>query len=114
MIIDKTEFGSIEIDNKKYGHDVIVLVDGQILNRYNDFKGTSHILGEDEAKKIARGEPEIIFVGSGQYGILTLDPKAEDFFKKKKIKISIDITPTIVEEFNRSGMKKAALFHVTC
>lgn len=82
MMMNKTEFGSIEIDNIKYNHDVIILADGKILNRYNNFKGTSHLLEEDEAKKLAQGVPEIVFIGTGQYGILKLNQETEEFFRK--------------------------------
>lgn len=114
MRIEKTGFGWIVIDNKKYTHDVVIDVEGKIKNRYEGFHGTSHNLDTEEANKLLKGGPEIVFVGTGQYGVLKASKEALNLFKEKNVRLIIKLTPHILEDFNNCKQKKSALLHVTC
>ena len=114
MNIEATGFGWIQIDNRRYNHDVIIYTDGKIENRYKNFKWTSHSFTLEEAMKVTKDEPEVLVIGTGQYGLLKPSNEAINYLKKRKIELLIDKTPKAIHVFNRIEKRKCALFHVTC
>lgn len=114
MEVKDTEFGWIEIDEKKYNHDVIIYVNGRIENRYKNFKWTSHSFTLEEAEKVTKGDPEVLVLGTGQYGLLKPSQEAIGYLKKRKIRLFMDRTPMAIKIFNGIKERKCALFHVTC
>ena len=118
MKIDGTTFGEIVIDGKKYDHDVVIRLSGEIVRRKKKLSkrlyGTSHVLSKDEAKFLFEKGCEQIIIGSGQYGNVHLSPKADSYFAKHDCEVLLKPTPEAIEAFNRSRGKKIGLFHVTC
>ena len=114
MKIDSTGFGWISVDNVRYNHDIIIFSDGKIKNRYEDFKGDSHTLSIEEAKKVIGKEAEVIVVGTGQSGVLSIPDDTGGFLTKQKIKLIAEKTPQAIKTFNSLASKKCAVFHVTC
>ena len=122
--IENTEFGSIEIDGKKYDHDVVVLPD-RIVRREKqiskDKHGTSHKFSREEMEKYLEEMDaetiEGVIIGTGQYGRLGLLHETKDLLNSKKVKFVELKTPDAIERFNigeKSGEKKIGIFHVTC
>jgi len=118
MKIDGTTFGEIVIDGKKYDHDVVIRLSGEIVRRKKKLSkrlyGTSHVLSKDEAKFLFEKGCEQIIIGSGQYGNVHLSPEADSYFAKHDCEVLLKPTPEAIEAFNRSRGKKIGLFHVTC
>jgi hypothetical protein len=118
MSIDKTEFGSITIDGKKYEHDVIIHLSGQVDKRRKKLSkveyGTSHIISKAEAKSIFEDGCCLLVIGAGQQGNVRLSPEASAYFEKKRCHVAIQPTPEAIELFNQSPEKKIGLMHVTC
>lgn len=114
MQIDGTGFGWISVDNIRYNHDIIIFTNGKIINRYQEFKGDSHSLSREEAEKIIDNEAEILIVGTGQSGFLSIPNETKEFLAKKKVKLIEEETPKAIKTFNRLANKKCALFHTTC
>ncbi|MEO0084054.1 MAG: MTH938/NDUFAF3 family protein [candidate division WOR-3 bacterium] len=123
MKIDGTGFGWIKINGIKYDTDVIIFANGEIENRYRNFRGDNHLVSQWEVEKIITHKtvanehiekPEILIVGTGQAGIVRVTDEAKSFLAKQGIKLIAEITPTAIEIFNKTKDKKAALFHVTC
>jgi hypothetical protein len=118
MKIEGTTFGTITIDGKTYGRDVIVRLSGEIAKRKKKlskkYYGTSHVVSKDEAKFVFEKGCEQLIVGSGQEGNVHLSPEAEAYFAKKGCKVMLQPTPEAIHLFNRSNAKKIGLFHVTC
>ncbi|MEO0113356.1 MAG: MTH938/NDUFAF3 family protein, partial [candidate division WOR-3 bacterium] len=79
MKIEKTGFGWIIIDGKKYDHDILILTNGKILNRYENFTGNNHEFSIEEARKLLNPKPEVIIVGTGQSGILKVKEETIEF-----------------------------------
>jgi hypothetical protein len=52
--LNKTNFGSITIDSKKYDHDILISLSGKLTKRKKNISkqeiGTLHILSLPEAK----------------------------------------------------------------
>jgi len=112
--VNGTGFGWILVDNNRYNHDIIILANGKIRNRYEDFKGDSHSLSIEEAKKVIMGGAETIVVGTGQSGVLSIPDETIQFLTKQKIKLIAEKTPDAIKIFNSLTGKKSALFHTTC
>lgn len=109
------KFGMVEYDEKKYNHDIIVHVDGNVTPRKKEISrrkyGTSHILAEEEIEPLVHEKPETIIVGSGVHGALRLGEISID--------ADIIVLPTCkaVKKYNQlrgEGKKVAAIVHVTC
>ncbi len=121
-----TGFGWVVINGVKYKHDVLVLPDGSVLRRRKElskelrkaFGHTPFSLNELEDLLSACGRPpEILVIGSGQYGDL---PVMEDVLRRAKelgIKVIVKKTPealTLLKELLAEGRLVAGVIHVTC
>ncbi|MGP8027396.1 MAG: Mth938-like domain-containing protein [Acidocella sp.] len=118
MHIDRSEFGSITIDGKTYGHDVTIGLGDKVSKRKKKLSkeqyGTSHVVSEAEAKFVFEKGCDLIIIGSGQEGNVRLSPEAEDYFAKKGCDVVLRPTQEAIQLFNRSTKRKIALMHVTC
>ena len=117
-VIQSTRFGEVTIGDKTYTKDLYIYPDGTIKKRKKklakELYGTSHQLGPKELKKLCKKKPEIIIVGSGQQGALSLTKKGEAFLKKEGVKYKVLSTPDAVRSYNKEKRRKALLIHVTC
>jgi hypothetical protein len=79
----RTGFGWIEIDGFRYDHDVIIHADATITKRKKKLSKSEkdkygHTpLSEKELDFLTEEDPELVFVGTGQYGDLPLTPETE-------------------------------------
>jgi hypothetical protein len=118
MQVDKAEFGSITIDGKTYDHDVIIQLSGKIEKRRKKLSkekyGTSHIISKAEAKYVFEDGCDVLIVGAGHNGNVSLSQEASDYFDKKGCRVILQPTPKAIRFFNQSHEKKIGLMHVTC
>ena len=117
--INSTEFGSITIDERKY--DQVLIVGERVFERESDklkiIFGTSHKIGDWELEELLSTNPEIIVIGNGVDGVLTVDKEIADAINKAGIKLIIEKTPQAIITYNEnydSGKKVNALIHTTC
>lgn len=117
--IDGTEFGQITIDGRPYSQ--VLIVGQQILERdytrLNQLFGTSHQIGDWEMERLAEQNPEIIIVGTGQSGMLTMDQKFHDTLQSRGIEVITTVTPKALKIYNgkvKEGRRVNALLHTTC
>lgn len=117
-LLGKSGFGYIEAEGTRFDHDIIIRLSGEIKKRKKKLSkavyGTSHILSLEEAKYIYEKGADKLVVGSGYNGMLELSEEAEEYFKRKKLKIALLPTSEAIEKWNRSSGKAIGLFHVTC
>ena len=109
MIINKTSFKSITIDNKEYPYDVWIFADGSIKER-----NMNHVFTLAEFDIISKGNPAVLVIGTGQHGIVRVGDEVMEKAKEKKIELVIDKTPDAIEKFNKIKGRKAGSFHTTC
>jgi hypothetical protein len=116
--IQKTEFGSITIDDEIYEHDVVIRMSGKVKKRKKKLSkqkyGTSHIVSLDEAKYILDEGAKHLIIGTGQSGALKLSDEAEKYFKEKGCSVELLLTPKAVDLWNKAKGKTIGMFHVTC
>jgi len=116
--IDKLSFGSVVIDGKKYSRDVLIFADGTVKKRKGGFlMFGSHNIKKEEIEELARGEPEIIIIGTGTQGKARLASEVEDWAKGENL--SLVVQPSYeatakLNEYTEQKKKVAALIHITC
>ncbi len=120
--VEKTGFGYIVIDGRRFDYDVVVRANGtvearkkELSSKYKRFIGHTP-LGPEEATDLVKDKPEIVIIGTGQYGMLPIHEEAEKILRESGAKIVKLKTPDAIKEYNKqsSRHKVTALFHVTC
>ena len=116
--IQKTDFGSITIDDEIYEHNVVIRMSGKVKKRRKKLSkqkyGTSHTVSLDEAKHILDEGAKHLIIGTGQSGALKLSDEAEKYFKEKGCSVELLPTPQAVDLWNKAKGKTIGMFHVTC
>ncbi len=117
-IIQKTEFGSITVDDEIYEHDIVIRLSGNVKKRKKKLPqqkyGTLHTVSLDEAKHILDEGVKHLIIGTGQSGMLKLSDEAEKYFKEKDCSVELLPTPQAVKFWNEAKGKTIGMFHITC
>ena len=109
--INSTKFGEIEINGKTHFSDVIIFWDGIIEYREKD-----KVVHIDEFKKIIDRKVNIIIIGTGQEGTMTVSNKVREMARYMKIKLVEMQSPYAIELFNAYASQHravAAIIHTT-
>ncbi len=114
--VTRTRFGEIVVAERVYTRDVYITADGNVKKRKKQLAReeyhTAHTLGPKELEKICQGGPEILFVGTGESGALTLNDEALRFLSQRSIQCKAMPTPDLPDAYNKSNKRKAAVIHV--
>ena len=116
MRFDGFSFGSIEIDDITYEHD-IVIDRGDIRKRNkkpskkfrDQFGHTPLSIKEDLPWKCRR-----LVVGSGAYGRLPVMDEVKLEAQRRKIELLVFPTAQAIEALNQDMKETNAILHVTC
>jgi hypothetical protein len=112
-MIDSYEFGIIVINGKLYSSDVIIYPD-----RVKDdwWRKEGHQLNIDDLEDVTEENPDLIVVGKGNPGLMTVPPQTEEYIKSKGIKLIVQTTQEACRTYNRlcCSKKVIALLHLTC
>jgi polyphosphate kinase 2 (PPK2 family) len=112
-MIDRFEFGAIEIDGQIYKSDVMILPDGSVKKwQHKD----EHIMRMKDLKGIIKAKPEVLVIGLGTIGNVVLDTEAEKKLKEEAVEVMAFKTDKACETYNtvRGQRKVAAILHVDC
>jgi len=121
--IEKTSFGQIIIDGKKYSNDIYIFQENNELiikkrKKELSYKIKGHTcFGEKEAELLLSYKPELFFIGKGQFGVLPIPATTRKILENSKVKVIEETTPKIILKVNLALEKKqpiVALFHLTC
>jgi glucokinase len=108
--------GSVVIGGREYGTDIYVRANGKVKKRKRAVikreYGTPHVIGQKELKKVCKGRPATLIVGTGFEGIASLDEDAERYLQELGIAFKLLHTPNAVAEYNRTDGPKALILHV--
>ncbi|MCK5135132.1 MAG: hypothetical protein KAR19_05035 [Bacteroidales bacterium] len=118
LVINKTDFGSITVNEESYDHDIIITLDGNVKKRKKKLSkavyGTSHMISLDEIKYVYQDKSVGIVIGSGQHGIAKLSKEASNYLRSKDCQVVLRPTPEAIQEWNKTKGKWIGLFHITC
>jgi hypothetical protein len=114
----KTGFGWVEVGGERYDHDIVIHADGSVSKRKKrlskamkgDYGHTP--LSEAELSFLADEQPDVVYVGTGQYGDLPLTPGAREMLRG----VAAVVLPTAEILARLEGEKRpcVAILHVTC
>jgi len=114
----KTRYGWVELDHIRYDHDVIIHKDRTVTKRSKKkskkFKKVfGHTpLSDHELKFLKDEKPEIVFIGTGQYGDLPITIDAHRVLAPYDLVMRP--TPEILDLFNDEPRPSVAILHVSC
>ena len=116
--VSSFDFGSIVIDGKQYGYDVVVLPDGTAKEREAS-KGMfgSHAIKKGEIEELAKTRPETVIVGTGTSGMAAVSEDAQAYAREAKLNLVVLPSSEAIEKLNQlvdEGKRAAALIHITC
>jgi len=116
-MVEKYAFGLIIINGKEYRYDVEVRWTGEVLKWW---RKEGHIFDVEDVKRAVAQNPDIIILGTGDWGMAQVTERCKNFIREKGIELIINKTKDAVEAFNtivqnpREKKKVIALFHLTC
>jgi hypothetical protein len=112
--IEKYRFGEVVIDGQVHTSDVIVLPD-RVRTRW--WRKEGHSLEPDDLKEIFQSPPEVLVIGRGAMGRMTVPPETIRKLEEAGMRVLVYDTEQACLEFNllREARKKvAAALHLTC
>jgi len=111
--IEDYRFGHIVVDGETYKNDLIILPD-RIVSGWWREKG--HKLKASDLDAVLDAKPEILVVGQGAYGRMSVSGKAERALEEAGIELIAQPTKRAVETYNELCQERqaAAALHLTC
>lgn len=112
-MIDKYEFGRIQIDGKTFTSDVIIYkdsVDGSWWRK------EGHKLSLGDISKIIDEKPAILIIGIGADGCMDVPAPVVSAVESKGIRVIVNKTADACKEYNRlaPSVSVVAALHLTC
>jgi hypothetical protein len=114
MKIDSYSFGHIVINGKAYTSDVIIYEDHVNASWW---RKEGHLLQWPDISEIVKPKPDILIIGSGYSGVMSVPPELVDRIEALGIEVKVERTTKAVELFNGLQGKKSrviAALHITC
>jgi len=112
-MIDQFEYGTIVIDGKSYGSDVIIFPDGTVEQWE---RKDEHVLRPKDVKKLVKARPEAVIFGLGTVRNMMVRPQTEKRLQEAGIKVMLYKTQKACETYKelRGQRRIAAILHITC
>jgi hypothetical protein len=112
-IIDSYRFGHLVVDGTAYDADVILLPE-QVLSRW--WRKEGHTLHPEDIEAVLDRLPEVLVVGQGAYGRLTILPQTRAALQRAGIELVAQPTRQACQTYNelRAQRTTAAALHLTC
>lgn len=115
-VISQAKFGEVTVDQKTYGRDIYIDVDGQVKKRDLDKAqrryGNFQTVGSEELEKLCKGGPEVLLVGTGGKGQFELTADGQRYLSRRSIQWKLMSTAELVAAYNGAKARKVALIHV--
>ena len=113
MKIESFTFGSITIEGKTYTGVVIVYPD-RVEESWS--REEEHRPQIREFTDIVNAEPDILIIGTGYAGVLSIPDQIRNYLTSKGIEVRVEKTRQAIEMFNelRNKEKVVAVLHITC
>jgi len=116
--IARFSFGQIVVGKKAYDHDIYIPVSGKVKSRDKDLAklGGENLrtIGPKELEEVCRGGPEVLFVGCARPNEVVLTEQGQRYLSQRSIRCEILSAAQLVDVYNKSKARKAALIHVNC
>jgi hypothetical protein len=114
MKVQAYDFGKINVNGKTYTSDVIIVPEEV---RGGWWRKEGHRLQIEDLTDIIEAKPDVLVVGTGYYGRMSIPSETKLYIESKGIELRTAKTSEAVKEFNNLqkeiGRVVAAL-HLTC
>jgi hypothetical protein len=113
-MIESYRMGQIVVDGHTYRRDLIIFPD-RIDAGWWRVRG--HELAVADLESVLADPPEVLLVGTGRYGRMTVLPETEQALVDRNIQLVALPTPSACETFNQmlsAGQRVVAALHLTC
>lgn len=112
-MIDSYSFGEIIIDEEKYSNDVKIFPE-EVKGDW--WRKEGHSLHPEDIEDVVEESPEILIVGTGAYGRISIPEETREFVESKGIKLVAKETEKACETYNelKNEQKTVAALHLTC
>jgi glucokinase len=114
--ISRFSFGEIVVGKKAFDGDIYIQVSGKVKSRGKEFAAregdAAQEIGAKELEEVCKGGPEVLFVGCAKAGEVRLTEQAQRFLAQRSIRCEVRSAVQLVDDYNRSKRRKAALIHV--
>jgi hypothetical protein len=114
MKVTGYEFGKIEIDGASYDRDVILTPEEIIAGWW---RREGHRLSIEDLPAIVAARPDVLVVGTGYYGRMTIPEDTQRYLAGQEIELRHAPTREAVQEFlrlQRNYARVVGAFHLTC
>jgi len=113
MKVESFKFGSITVSGKTYHGDVIIYPD-RVDGSWS--REEEHRPQIREFADIVKAEPDILIIGTGYAGVLSIPDQIRNYLTSKGIEVRVEKTKQAIELFNtlQDTEKVVAALHVTC
>ncbi len=112
-MIESYDFGRMDVDGRTYTSDLIIFPD-----RVNDswWRKSGHKLCLADIEDVLKEEPEALVVGTGFYGIMSVEDEVKSYAQSQGIELIIAKTKKAAQSYNEFASKKKTIgaFHLTC
>jgi len=116
--ITRFSFGQIVVGKRAYDHDIYIQVSGKIKSRSQELArhdgNCVHAIGPKEIEDVCKGGPEVLFIGCAKASEVVLTEPAQRYLSQRSIRCEILPAVQLVDLYNKSKARKAALIHVKC
>lgn len=120
-LLESTGFGWLVANGTRYDHDLLITTDARLLPRpkhlSKKYGGWHTVLGPEEIADALAGDPEILLIGCGQFGLLPIRDETRALAAARGIKIETATTPAAMARYEQlvaDRQRVAAILHITC
>jgi hypothetical protein len=112
-LIDSYRFGEVVVEGDKFKADIIITSDGSVSNWW---RREGHVLNLEDLKGILSEDLEVLVVGTGSSGAMSVPSETRDYLRGLGIEMVAEKSGSACETYNTLlGEKKVALaLHLTC
>ena len=114
MIIGAYQFGRINVDGRAYTSDVIVTPE-RVVDTW--WRKEGHKLAVVDLADVVAAKPDIVVVGTGYLGRMTVSEEARRYLEAQGISVRAARTRQAVQDFNQlqdQQTRVVAALHLTC
>ncbi|MBI5300607.1 MAG: hypothetical protein HY868_00605 [Chloroflexi bacterium] len=118
---DAVKFGSLVANGARYDHDLILTVAGEIIPRpkhlSKKYGGWHTVLGPEEVEHALAGDPDILLVATGHFGILPIRPETRALVAQRGVTLELARIGDALARYAQlaqTGKRVAAILHLTC
>ena len=111
--VESYSFGQMAVDGETHTNDLILLPDRVIPNWWRD---EGHRLSADDLKPVLDAQPEVLVVGTGANGLMTVPSETREAVEEAGIELKVARTGEAWRMYNdlQGRRPTAGAFHLTC